>query len=443
MSEDVGVCVCVSLEMIPLWWAWGHWDLDALAVMLAVCAWLASRGLVWESAPGWLQEGLAYRYALTLHGPRTHATAARPRARAPDARRDDPTRRAIRMQNESQPTRRKHAERASHLLPRPHLGRKHVRLLFRVEELSVSLRAIGFEGKIIIAFARSTQSRETAPMQLHERVAANGSLVRTASTPQDLVLITTMYQRKDGGFEKKEAKFTVFEERRDGREVRLGSVRFDLASYTTELNVKQPLDLQLANGKTTIACLLSASTMAHEHDGDSNDSDAISSDGGAATEDEDEALPRRPAAASGHSAAVDVSDTSPWAAAATAPHLRVGDRGHTEVAALREQLRAVQAERAQLAGEAATLKARAQALRKEQRELRRKQPARDDAILQLEAAIEVKNAERVAAEEALAVAFGGVVQELHEKAEAIAKERDRLLIQLEAGTHRGQKKTTR
>ena len=34
------VCVCVSLEMIPLWWAWGHWDLDALAVMLAVCAWL-------------------------------------------------------------------------------------------------------------------------------------------------------------------------------------------------------------------------------------------------------------------------------------------------------------------------------------------------------------------------------------------------------------------
>ena len=82
------------------------------------------------------------------------------------------------------------------------------------------------------------------------------------------------------------------------------------------------------------------------------------------------------------------------------------------MAALREQLRAVQAERAQLAGEAATLKARAQALRKEQRELRRKQPARDDAILQLEAAIEVKNAERVAAEEALAVAFGGVVQEL-------------------------------
>ena len=57
--------------------------------------------------------------------------------------------------------------------------------------------------------------------------------------------------------------------------------------------MKQPLDLQLANGKTTIACLLSASTMAHEHDGDSNDSDAISSDGGAATEDEDEALSTR------------------------------------------------------------------------------------------------------------------------------------------------------
>jgi hypothetical protein len=52
VSEDVGVCVCVSLEMIPLWWAWGQWDLDALAVMLVVCAWLASRGLVWESAPG-------------------------------------------------------------------------------------------------------------------------------------------------------------------------------------------------------------------------------------------------------------------------------------------------------------------------------------------------------------------------------------------------------
>ena len=44
----------------------------------------------------------------------------------------------------------------------------------------------------------------------------DGRLVRTASTTQDLALIVTLFRRKDGSFEKKEAAFTLVEEGRDG-----------------------------------------------------------------------------------------------------------------------------------------------------------------------------------------------------------------------------------
>lgn len=44
----------------------------------------------------------------------------------------------------------------------------------------------------------------------------DGRLVRTASTAQDLALIVTLFRRKDGSFEKKEAAFTLVEEERDG-----------------------------------------------------------------------------------------------------------------------------------------------------------------------------------------------------------------------------------
>ena len=44
----------------------------------------------------------------------------------------------------------------------------------------------------------------------------DGRLVRTASTAQDLALIVTLFRRKDGSFEKKEAAFTLVEEGRDG-----------------------------------------------------------------------------------------------------------------------------------------------------------------------------------------------------------------------------------
>ena len=71
-------------------------------------------------------------------------------------------------------------------------------------------------------------------------------------------------------------------------------------------------------------------------------------------------------------------------------------------------------------------------LRRKQRELKRGQ-TRDDVVLQLEVALELKSVEMMAAEEDLSNAFSGVVRDLHERINSLAAERDRLLAQAEVG----------
>jgi hypothetical protein len=66
-------------------------------------------------------------------------------------------------------------------------------------------------------------------------VLPDGRLVRTASTAQDLALIVTLFRRKDGSFEKKEAAFTIVEEGRDGsvRTLALGRCTLAFGSART------------------------------------------------------------------------------------------------------------------------------------------------------------------------------------------------------------------
>ena len=71
-------------------------------------------------------------------------------------------------------------------------------------------------------------------------------------------------------------------------------------------------------------------------------------------------------------------------------------------------------------------------LRRKQRELKRGQ-TRDDVVLQLEVALELKSVEMMSAEEDLSNAFSGVVRDLQERINSLTAERDRLLAQAEAG----------
>jgi hypothetical protein len=89
-------------------------------------------------------------------------------------------------------------------------------------------------------------------------VLQDGRLVRTASTAQDLALIVTLFRRKDGSFERKEAAFTLVEEGRDGSERKLGTERFDLAAFAGATSVPEPLDLTLAEGRATLRGMVTA-----------------------------------------------------------------------------------------------------------------------------------------------------------------------------------------
>ena len=71
-------------------------------------------------------------------------------------------------------------------------------------------------------------------------------------------------------------------------------------------------------------------------------------------------------------------------------------------------------------------------LRRKQRELKRGQ-TRDDVVLQLEVALELKSVEMMSAEEDLSNAFSGVVRDLHERINSLTAERDWLLAQAEVG----------
>ena len=267
----------------------------------------------------------------------------------------------------------------------------------------------------------------------------DGSLVRTASTAQDLALIVTLFRRKDGSFEKKEAAFTLVEEGRDGSERKLGTERFDLAAFAGATSVPKPLDLSLAEGRATLRGMITARwlrRMSVGHDQSSDGSVSVAS------------------TASARHGAAEPAASSPPTSLSSLPHVTLAEGGGYEggsaalwippppdlaaaagggaVAEARDELRGAHAELEAGRLEAKRLKSELEVLRKKQRELKRGQ-TRDDVVLQLEVQLELKSVEMMAAEEDLSNAFSGVVRDLHERINSLTAERDRLLAQAEVG----------
>ena len=63
-------------------------------------------------------------------------------------------------------------------MPRAHLGTTPMKFSFQAQDLKVTLSTVGFEGRLVLAFKRGNDRRETEPMQLTEEVrcALHGTL---------------------------------------------------------------------------------------------------------------------------------------------------------------------------------------------------------------------------------------------------------------------------
>ena len=55
-------------------------------------------------------------------------------------------------------------------MPRAHLGTTPMKFSFQAQDLKVALSTVGFEGRLVLAFKRGNDRRETEPMQLTEEV---------------------------------------------------------------------------------------------------------------------------------------------------------------------------------------------------------------------------------------------------------------------------------
>ena len=274
----------------------------------------------------------------------------------------------------------------------------------------------------------------------------DGRLVRTASTAQDLALIVTLFRRKDGSFEKKEAAFTLVEEGRDGSERKLGTERFDLAAFAGATSVPKPLDLPLAEGRATLRGMITARwlrRMSVGHDQSSDGSVSVASTASARHGAAEPAASSPPTSlsslphvtlAEGGAAAASGGSSEGGSAALWIPPPPdlAAAAGGGAVAEARDELRGAHAELEAGRLEAKRLKSELEVLRKKQRELKRGQ-TRDDVVLQLEVQLELKSVEMMAAEEDLSNAFSGVVRDLHERINSLTAERDRLLAQAEVG----------
>ena len=230
----------------------------------------------------------------------------------------------------------------------------------------------------------------------------DGRLVRTASTAQDLALIVTLFRRKDGSFEKKEAAFTLVEEGRDGSERKLGMERFDLAAFAGATSVPKPLDLPLAEGRATLRGMVTARwlrrmSMGHDQSSDGSVASAASVRPGSAepaTSSPATSLSSLPhvTLAGGGAAAASGDGSAGGGAAVWVPpppdHAAVAGGG--AVAEARDELRCARADLDAGRLEAKRLKAELEVLRRKQRELKRGQ-TRDDVVLQLEVQLELKN----------------------------------------------------
>ena len=155
-----------------------------------------------------------------------------------------------------------HAE-PSAPMPRSKVGTAPCKFSFQANDLNVTLHRDRHEGKLVIAFKRGGSRQETEPIPIKEGMQeSDGSLVRMASTSQDLALIVTMFRQREGAFESKEAAFTLTEQGPDGKDRKLGTAHFDLRDYADATSVPKPLDLKFgdSNGEVTatLRCMVAA-----------------------------------------------------------------------------------------------------------------------------------------------------------------------------------------
>ena len=156
---------------------------------------------------------------------------------------------------------------------RPHIGKIPMKFYFRAQEIAVMLPGMDITGKLVLTWKRGPRRTTTEPFAVKEKLDnINGSLVRSASTMQDLALICTMFKNsKSGAFEPKSAAFTLKEEMEGGSERKLGSVTIDLSSYATPEVSSDAVELSFCDGKIILKMKLSSHWLKHMKGGDDDD----------------------------------------------------------------------------------------------------------------------------------------------------------------------------
>jgi len=349
-----------------------------------------------------------------------------------------------------------------------HLLKAPMKFRFGVQDIQLSMPEVDVAGKLVLVWKRGPRRTQTEPFEVKEKLSSiDGSLSRTASTPQDLALICTMYRNKGtGSFESKDAKFQLKEESETGEESKLGTATIDLSSYATPEPSSDRVELSFMDGKirlqlTITSYWLKASAGVVDDDDDASSAGSVSSRGAGGSEDDQDlsswsrpggggsSVPEPSALPSGGQATtppVGMTERERDEAARTAAVERQWEqqadraKGMEEAEALRVELAEAREMLADARKEAKALRARVDRLTSENRVLRREQRggSRDEVILQLEAEVVSKDEERAEMEEQLAKAFSGALADASSQISALKTERDRLMVGLEeAASKRG------
>ena len=76
---------------------------------------------------------------------------------------------------------------------RPHIGKMPMKFIFRAQDITVSLPGLDVAGKLVLVWKRGARRTPTQPFEVKETLSSiDGSLTRSAATPQDLALICTV-----------------------------------------------------------------------------------------------------------------------------------------------------------------------------------------------------------------------------------------------------------
>lgn len=348
---------------------------------------------------------------------------------------------------------------------RPHIGKVPMKFYFRAQEITLLLPGMDVTGKLILTWKRGPRRTETEPFAVKETLNnVDGSLVRSASTSQDLALICTMFKNsKTGGFESKSAVFVLTEEvEGEERPRKLGTTSIDLSSYATPDLSSEPVELSFLDGKIMLKLQLTSHWLKHMRgaaSGDGSEGGSVNSfvsDASALAPDGKGerpslgSLPQYPAGTSRSS-----GGKAPFTMMDPEEKARLEDLREEQIEKswIQEEIRANGIEEAdrlrddlQLAldklrhseDDAKYHREKADRLSQENRVLRREQRGgkRDEVILQLETELQVKEDERADMEENLAAAFSEVVKDLSNRVQSLTLERDRLMVELEAATGR-------